>query len=306
MKRLHAVIILGSAMLGACGSGNEQSEAPVANTTALTATTGEANADRVDRIFHLQGTDAQIGAENPDCSRFRPAEGPRNVLGVALGMTTAEATSVLRCQFRNLVAGQRQPAMFHGFTDIINGPHNTRSGFSVTIPADGRQPRQDVVVYLAGPRNQERVFAIRSETIYDASNAVPATAVTDAVTAKYGALIPERLEAYPVAIALAQPDPFCTSLIGIVDLTPNNGGWNHSNNPYPWERFGGCGTRAYVRISQRDGIANGLLLMLIDFAAIPSLHQQEMAAASQARAQERGEEIRRSEENARQGGTPRL
>lgn len=296
-------------MLAACDRGQDQTDIPLANNVSIAvapAPSGENNSSRVDSIFSLRGTDEQIGAERPDCSRFRPEDGPRNVLGVAPGMTTAEAVSILRCQFPNLEAGKYQPAMYHGFTDIINGPGDTRSGFNVIVPADGVRPAQDVIVYLAGPLNQERVFAIRSDTVYGETNAVPAAAITEAVTAKYGPLVTERTDAYPVAIALAQPDPFCTGLIGIVDLTADNGRWNHFNNPYPWERFGSCGTRAYVRLSQRDGIASRLLLLLVDLGAIPSLHEQEMAAANQARAQERANSVRRSEDNARQGGTPRL
>lgn len=311
MQRFRPVFAIGLAMLASCGGGKKHADAPLAdNGTPPMSTSADraANETRVDPVFSLSGTDAEIGASNPDCSRFTPAQGPRSVLGVTPGMTTPEATSTLRCQFPKLVRGEYQPAMYHLFTDLTSEQRlaNTRSGFDVTLPADGVRPRQDVIVYFAGPRNQERVFAIRSEAVYGNADGVPAETVSKTIGSKYGALVQEREPPNAISTGLAPPNPFCLTIIGTTDLTPSNGTWNHFDHPFPWDQFSTCGTRVYVRTSEQNGIVTRLQVLLIDFSLLADLHGREVVAGRQAREQEQQDSARRAQDKAQQGGAPRL
>jgi hypothetical protein len=256
-----------------------------------------------DGVVGLIGTEAQIGAVNPNCTAFSPATGPHSVLGLRPGMTLPQATSILRCQFQGLRPAEDRDVWAHSFSGIRHVTQRSRKSFSVMVPGSGSGPPQELNVYLAGLYNQERVFAIRTEVTYADGYQLPVETVLGTITQKYGPLIPEREDVYPVAVGLAPPNPFCLGLIGVSPLSLSNGMVNDLN--MPWDRLGSCGTRLYVQLHQREGLAERMQLMLVDFSILPGLHEQELAAARQAAQQARDAEVRQAQENAKKGG-PRL
>lgn len=296
--------------LAACGRGPEAAENDAAaldkaaNAVNAVASANDAdNPDRYDSVIGLIGTEAQIGAANPNCTAFPPATGPHSVLGVRPGMTLPQATSTVRCQFPGIRPADARDVWAHSFSGIRHVTGRSRRSFSVMVPGSGRAPPQELNVYLAGLYNQERVFAIRTEVAYADGNQLPVETVLSSITQKYGPLVPEREDVYPIAVGLAAPNPFCLSLIGVAPLSLSNGRVNSLN--VPWDRLGSCGTRLYVQLHQRDGLAERMQLMLVDFSILPGLHEQELAAAREAAEQARDAEVRRAQENAKDGG-PRL
>lgn len=302
--------------LAACGTapepGNKSAEAVEANAAGNTASAAD-DPDRMDPVLGLFGTEAQLGAVRPDCAAFPPATGPRSVLGVTPGMTLPQASSTLRCQFPNMRSYDDREVWFHSFTGIRHGP-NARRGFGVEIPGEGSRPSQQINVYLAGGMNRERVFAIRTG-YYDPANPVPIETVTAAVAGKYGPLdvrylgdgshAPGNPGGPPVFSGLGQPaDIFCMGLISLDFMYPDSGSYNEMN--IPWERAGACGTRLYYKPMRREGLAEGMMLLLIDFSLLPGLHAQEVADAERAWQERRNAEMERARSNAEQGRAPRL
>lgn len=307
MRHRDAIIFFLLA-LAACGKGPERAENSAVDlinvVDALVPAEDPNNPDRHDRVIGLIGTEAQIGATRPDCTAFPPATGPHSVLGLRPGMTLPQATSTLRCQFQGLRPAEDRDVWFHSFSGIrhVTGP--VRKSFGVIIPGSGSGPAQELNVYLAGLYNQERVFAIRTEANYAGGNQIPVETVLGTITQKYGPLISERDDVYPISVGLAPPNPFCLSLIGVSPLSLSNGTVHDLN--MPWDRLGACGKRLYVQLHQRDGLAERMQLMLIDFSILPGLHEQELAAARQAAQQARDAEVRQAQENAKRGGAPQL
>ncbi|HEX8379976.1 MAG TPA: hypothetical protein VF619_05455 [Allosphingosinicella sp.] len=270
--------------------------------------------NRRDAVLGLSGTEAQLGAVRPDCSAFPLATGPRSLLGLTPGMTLPQASSTLRCQFPDMKHYDTKEVYYHSFTGIRHGP-NVRMSFGVQIPATSSRPTQQIDVYLAGGMNRERVFAIRTEAFYGDSNRVPIETVTKAVADRYGPLDPRYYGDYSHAAGdpggqavysgLGQPaDPFCMSFIGTDYLNPDSGGYNEMN--IPWEKAGACGTKLYYKPVAREGLAEKMKLLLIDFSLLPALHAQEVADAERASNQARDAEMENAKRNAERGAAPRL